>query len=78
MFTEEGHKAIAAWQKTHSIKCPICSCEKLDTASSFVTVTPCGPEGNLFVGKQSPMVQLTCTRCGHAMLFSAKTMGLVS
>jgi predicted nucleic-acid-binding Zn-ribbon protein len=55
-------------------QCPICGNKRLDPAAVIVP-TKYDPEAALvFGGKEWPMIQVICDKCGYVLTFSARAI----
>lgn len=78
-LTPEEIKQIQAWfiSKVPQIQCTVCSTGPLTIEDHIVAPWATTPQGGWHTSIQYPMVQVTCTNCGHVHAFNANVMGVM-
>jgi hypothetical protein len=71
---------VVKWIGSHwepNPRCPICGLEKTWMVGPMVDSLAREEMGPKFAGQSVPMVSITCSNCGYALMFNARIMGLL-
>ena len=65
--------------KTGTLTCPACHGIKHEVSNQLMVLIGTTPDCHTVLMDQlAPVVAVSCTNCGHLMLFSAKALGVIS